>query len=158
MIPAVSLSLLLLWLPAGANAIDAEPPEVAKTARAYLNAMSGGGNEDDKELLLGGATANAQLFSLAIGGYGLWYYLLTRSSATAASSLHFLMPPLGLFFGWLLLGESVPPLDFLGIAPIALGIWLVRITPQALFYKLTLIMLFLLSVELVRSGAIDLWF
>ncbi|TSJ63261.1 DMT family transporter [Starkeya sp. 3C] len=62
---------------------------------------------------------------VSIGGYGLWYYLLTRSSATAASSLHFLMPPLGLFFGWLLLGESVPPLDFLGIAPIALGIWLV---------------------------------
>jgi uncharacterized membrane protein YfcA len=40
----------------------------------------------------------------------------------------------------------------------ALGIWLVRITPQALFYRLTMIMLFLLSLELVRSGAIDLWF
>lgn len=62
---------------------------------------------------------------VSIGGYGLWFYLLTRSSATAASSLHFLMPPLGLFFGWLLLGEAVPPLDILGIAPIALGIWLV---------------------------------
>ncbi len=65
------------------------------------------------------------VFAVSIGGYGLWFYLLTRSSATAASSLHFLMPPLGLFFGWLLLGEAVPPLDFLGIAPIALGIWLV---------------------------------
>ncbi|MBB3771394.1 drug/metabolite transporter (DMT)-like permease [Angulomicrobium tetraedrale] len=63
--------------------------------------------------------------AVSIGGYGLWFYLLTRSSATAASSLHFLMPPLGLFFGWLLLGEAVPPLDILGIAPIALGIWLV---------------------------------
>jgi drug/metabolite transporter (DMT)-like permease len=62
---------------------------------------------------------------VSIGGYGLWFYLLTRSSATAASSLHFLMPPLGLFFGWLLLGEAVPPLDILGIVPIALGIWLV---------------------------------
>ncbi|MBS9476111.1 DMT family transporter [Ancylobacter sp. VKM B-3255] len=63
--------------------------------------------------------------AVSIGGYGLWFYLLTRSSATAASSLHFLMPPLGLLFGWLLLNEAVPPLDFLGIAPIALGIWLV---------------------------------
>lgn len=63
--------------------------------------------------------------AVSIGGYGLWFYLLTRSSATAASSLHFLMPPLGLFFGWLLLGEVVPPLDILGIAPIALGIRLV---------------------------------
>ncbi|MFD2030538.1 EamA family transporter [Ancylobacter dichloromethanicus] len=63
--------------------------------------------------------------AVSIGGYGLWFYLLTRASATAASSLHFLMPPLGLFFGWLLLGEAVPPLDILGIVPIALGIWLV---------------------------------
>ncbi|QFR32574.1 DMT family transporter [Ancylobacter sp. TS-1] len=63
--------------------------------------------------------------AISIGGFGLWFYLLTRTSATAASSLHFLMPPLGLFFGWLLLGEAVPPLDILGIAPIALGIWLV---------------------------------
>jgi len=62
---------------------------------------------------------------VSIGGYGLWFYLLTRSSATAASSLHFLMPPLGLFFGWLLLGEPIPPLDIIGIVPIALGIWLV---------------------------------
>ncbi|MFT0859850.1 DMT family transporter [Ancylobacter sp. G4_0304] len=62
---------------------------------------------------------------VSIGGYGLWFYLLTRSGATAASSLHFLMPPLGLFFGWLLLGEAVPPLDVVGIVPIALGIWLV---------------------------------
>lgn len=63
--------------------------------------------------------------AVSIGGYGLWFYLLTRSSATAASSLHFLMPPLGLFFGWLLLGEAVPALDIIGIVPIALGIWLV---------------------------------
>ncbi|MFK8250958.1 DMT family transporter [Ancylobacter terrae] len=63
--------------------------------------------------------------AVSIGGYGLWFYLLTRSSATAASSLHFLMPPLGLFFGWLLLGEAIPPLDIIGILPIALGIWLV---------------------------------
>ncbi|WP_026221464.1 DMT family transporter [Ancylobacter sp. FA202] len=65
------------------------------------------------------------VIGVSIGGYGLWFYLLTRASATAASSLHFLMPPLGLFFGWLLLGEAVPPLDILGIVPIALGIWLV---------------------------------
>ncbi|MCK0198562.1 DMT family transporter [Ancylobacter sp. 6x-1] len=63
--------------------------------------------------------------AVSIGGYGLWFYLLTRSSATAASSLHFLMPPLGLFFGWLLLGEAIPPLDIVGIVPIAAGIWLV---------------------------------
>ena len=31
------------------------------------------------------------------------------SGATAASSYHFLMPPLGMLFGWLLLGEHVAP-------------------------------------------------
>lgn len=75
------------------------------------------------------------VFAVSIGGYWLWFYLLTRSSATAASSLHFLMPPLGLLFGWLLLSEPIPPLDIIGIVPIALGIWLVtrpaKAPPQA---------------------------
>ncbi len=62
---------------------------------------------------------------VSIGGYSLWYFILGRSSATEATSLHFLMPPLGLFFGWLLLGEHIPLLDILGVVPIALGIWLV---------------------------------
>lgn len=62
---------------------------------------------------------------VSIGGYSLWYFILGRSSATEATALHFIMPPLGLFFGWLLLGEHIPPLDFLGVLPIAAGIWLV---------------------------------
>jgi len=65
------------------------------------------------------------VLGVSIGGYSLWYFILGRSSATDATALHFLMPPLGLFFGWLILGEGVPPLDFLGVLPIAAGIWLV---------------------------------
>ena len=61
----------------------------------------------------------------SIAGFSLWFFILSRASATKASALHFLMPPLGLLFGWLLLGERVPPLDLLGIVPIALGIRLV---------------------------------
>lgn len=61
----------------------------------------------------------------SVGAFSLWLFILNRSSATKASALHFLMPPLGLMFGWLLLGETVPPLDLLGIVPIALGIRLV---------------------------------
>lgn len=63
--------------------------------------------------------------AVSVGGYTLWYFILNRSSATEATALHFLMPPLGLLFGWLLLGEPVPLLDILGIGPIAAGIWLV---------------------------------
>lgn len=62
--------------------------------------------------------------AVSMGGYYLWFLILGRASATSASALHFLMPPLGLLFGWALLGEPVSRLDLLGIVPIALGIWL----------------------------------
>ena len=57
--------------------------------------------------------------------YVLWFHLLTVFGATAASSFHFLTPPLGLLFGWLLLGEPVAISDLLGIVPVAVGIYLV---------------------------------
>ncbi|MFG1477263.1 EamA family transporter [Xanthobacter sp. V4C-4] len=67
----------------------------------------------------------------SVAAFSLWLFILNRSSATRASALHFLMPPLGLLYGWLLLGETVPPLDLLGIIPIALGIRLVTAGPAA---------------------------
>ena len=42
-----------------------------------------------------------------------------------ASAYHFLMPPLGMLFGWLLLGERLAWPDLIGVAPVALGIYLV---------------------------------
>lgn len=65
----------------------------------------------------------------SVAAFSLWFFILGRTSATKASALHFLMPPLGLMFGWLLLGETVPPLDLIGIVPIALGIRLVTMAP-----------------------------
>ncbi len=64
------------------------------------------------------------IVAVSIGGYCLWFMILSRASATSASALHFLMPPLGLLFGWVILREQVSWLDLLGIFPIALGIWL----------------------------------
>src|SRR5215813_2855363 len=55
----------------------------------------------------------------------LWFQLLTMVGATAASAYHFLMPPLGMLFGWLLLGEHIAWPDLVGILPIALSIYLV---------------------------------
>ena len=66
-----------------------------------------------------------QVLVVSIGAYLLWFRLLQRTTATEASAYHFLMPPLGLLFGWLLLGETVQPWDLLGILPVALGIRLV---------------------------------
>jgi drug/metabolite transporter (DMT)-like permease/uncharacterized protein YjiS (DUF1127 family) len=55
----------------------------------------------------------------------LWFHLLKVCGTSAASAYHFLMPPLGMFFAWLVLGEHVEARDLLGIIPVALGIYLV---------------------------------
>jgi drug/metabolite transporter (DMT)-like permease len=66
---------------------------------------------------------------LALGGsifaYLLWFHLLKVCGATAASAYHFLMPPLGMLFAWIVLDEHVALRDLLGIVPVALGIYLV---------------------------------
>ncbi|HEY6256532.1 MAG TPA: DMT family transporter [Xanthobacteraceae bacterium] len=62
---------------------------------------------------------------VSVFAYLLWFQLLTASGATAASSYHFMMPPLGMLFGWLLLDEQVALTDLAGIVPVALGIYLV---------------------------------
>jgi drug/metabolite transporter (DMT)-like permease len=62
---------------------------------------------------------------VSIFAYLLWFHLLNVSGATAASAYHFLMPPLGMLFGWLLLGEHVALADLAGIVPVAIGIYLV---------------------------------
>ncbi|MBR0876648.1 drug/metabolite transporter (DMT)-like permease [Bradyrhizobium japonicum] len=66
---------------------------------------------------------------LVLGGsilaYWLWFHLLKVCGATAASAYHFLMPPLGMLFAYIALGEHVEARDLLGIIPVALGIYLV---------------------------------
>jgi drug/metabolite transporter (DMT)-like permease len=82
---------------------------------------------------VGDIVPSARLFGafafLVLGGsilaYLLWFHLLKVCGATAASAYHFLMPPLGMLFAWLVLGEQVELRDLLGIVPVALGIYLV---------------------------------
>ncbi len=64
------------------------------------------------------------VFVVSIGAFLLWFLLLSRGTASSASSLHFLMPPLGLLMSWVVLGEPLHPMDLAGVVPIALGIWL----------------------------------
>ncbi len=61
---------------------------------------------------------------MSIGALLLWFWLLRNGSASSASALHFLIPPIGLAMSWAVLGETVSPVDLLGIVPVALGIWL----------------------------------
>lgn len=65
------------------------------------------------------------VFGGSILAYWLWFHLLKVCGATAASAYHFLMPPLGMLFAYLVLGEHVEARDLLGIIPVALGIYLV---------------------------------
>lgn len=62
---------------------------------------------------------------VSVFAYLLWFRILSVSGATAASSYHFLIPPLGMLFGWLILGEHLETADLFGIVPVALGIYLV---------------------------------
>jgi drug/metabolite transporter (DMT)-like permease len=64
-------------------------------------------------------------FGGSILAYLLWFHLLKVCGATAASAYHFLMPPLGMLFAWMVLGEHVELRDLAGIVPVALGIYLV---------------------------------
>ncbi len=62
------------------------------------------------------------IFVISGAAFLLWFYLLRRGTAASASSLHFLMPPLGLLMSWAVLGERLDPLDLLGVIPVAIGI------------------------------------
>ena len=80
------------------------------------------------DILPSARLVGAFLFLVILGSvvaYVLWFHLLKVFGATAASAYHFLMPPLGMLFGWAILGEHVAMRDLLGIAPVALGIYLV---------------------------------
>ena len=39
-----------------------------------------------------------------------------------------------------------------------LGVWLVRITPEGIFYRITYVLVFLLGLELTRQGVTELFF
>jgi drug/metabolite transporter (DMT)-like permease len=55
-----------------------------------------------------------------------WFWLLSHGAATRASAYFFLNPIFGLFFGALLLGEPLGPVDFVGSAAVGVGIYLVQ--------------------------------
>ena len=59
-------------------------------------------------------------------GMWTWFWLLRHGDATRASAYFFLNPIFGLFIGALLLGEPLGPVDFVGSAAVAFGIYLVQ--------------------------------
>jgi drug/metabolite transporter (DMT)-like permease len=111
-------------------------PDLPLTAVVGVQSLSAGAvllgvglaTEDPAAIVLGAAFWLALAYNIvvvSIAAFALWFFLLNRGSATSASSLHFIMPPLGLALGHAMLGEPIDALDLIGTIPIAGGIWLV---------------------------------
>ena len=55
-----------------------------------------------------------------------------------------------------LLALTMPPLQAAAIIANYGGIWLVRRTPTELFYRIAYVLMFLISVELIRSALVEM--
>lgn len=68
-----------------------------------------------------GSIVALALFCTAFG-YVLYFRLIDSAGATNALLVTLLVPPIAIFLGALLLGETLAPQDFLGLALIAVGL------------------------------------
>lgn len=72
------------------------------------------------------------VLAVSVGATALWFRIVRTSSATAAVSSHFLNPVLAMLLGWLILGETVQPREWAGMALVLAGMVLgeARHTPR----------------------------
>lgn len=66
------------------------------------------------------------ILGVSCAGMLIWFWLLRHGDASRASAYFFVNPVIGLFLGWLLLGEEFHPQDLAGSVAVALGIYLVQ--------------------------------
>ena len=60
----------------------------------------------------------------------IWFTLVGRIGAVKAATFHFLNPFFGVAIAWLLLGEALSVVDFIGVAIITVGILAVQLSKQ----------------------------
>jgi drug/metabolite transporter (DMT)-like permease len=72
-----------------------------------------------------GAVAWLILFS-TIGGYGLYWLCLRRSTATRVGSLIYLTPPVTMIWGWLMFSEPITTPAIVGFVVCIVGVLLTR--------------------------------
>jgi drug/metabolite transporter (DMT)-like permease len=79
------------------------------------------------------ASAVAWLVYLGVApmavGFLTWAYALARSPASRLGTSTYLVPPIAILLGWLVLGEAPPPLAYVGGALCLLGVWISRRVP-----------------------------
>ncbi len=66
------------------------------------------------------------IFGVSLGGMGLYLFMLNRGAAGKVAANFYLTPGLTAIFGFVLLGETLPPTALAGFAMAMLGIWLVQ--------------------------------
>ncbi len=77
---------------------------------------------------LGGADASAVDWAVNLGvfptalAFTTWAYALTRTTAGRMGATTYLVPPLAVLMGWVILGEVPPPLALLGGALCLAGV------------------------------------
>ena len=59
-------------------------------------------------------------------GFVAFAWLLQRHSATRVTTLVFLTPVFGVLFGWVVLHETLTPVQLLGVAGVCLGVYIVN--------------------------------
>lgn len=67
-----------------------------------------------------------QIICIASFGFLWWFWLLARYPASGVASFSFLSPVLAVFFGWLILGETITPGTWGALALVALGLVLIN--------------------------------
>lgn len=71
---------------------------------------------------------SAALFYLVVGNsviaVGLLLVMIRAGDVSSVSSLFFLVPPLAALIAWVLLGESLPPMGWVGMAISAVGVYI----------------------------------
>ena len=65
------------------------------------------------------------VLALSIGSIFLLFFLLRNESASSVSSLYYLVPPLTALQAYILFGEEIPPVGFVGLFMAVLGTLLV---------------------------------
>lgn len=106
---------------------DVRSANAVQIAAALLVTLPFAALETDSiqwNLASGGAMAWSVL-ALSLGGSSLLYILIQRGTATAVTSLLYLVPPCTAVMAWLLFAEPITLLTLAGIATTAIGVSLV---------------------------------
>lgn len=83
-----------------------------------------------------GSVILAFIYTIIVPGVGatfIWFKLVDRIGATRAATFHFLNPFLGVAVAWAFLGETLGPLDIVGVVVISVGILAVQLSRQPEF-------------------------